>query len=317
MGYAQYQHRRIFGKYNPWKLLLLFVLLAIFLFSVVNVVIYIFDFFHNQNMQTAMVTQHQISTGTKQTELSPKLNAESAEQTKMLPATQNPVSTAMVASSYAAAKKNFFQVIGVTQDSLKPFVKQNNDTIGWIRIDPIVDLPIVYRDNSYYLNHDYYGNKSIYGTIFLDVNHPVRSDSQNLLLHGHNMKDGSMFGRLTKYLEYKFTRNHYAIQLETRLERFTYFVFAVAVVSTDNKKADFLYYWGHSSFANESAFIAYIDEIYDRSIYTRYLDVEYTDTLLTLSTCYDKERLVVFARRQRENETQSDVQRALLGMVEK
>lgn len=315
MGYVPYQRRRIFGKYNPWKTLLLVGLLAIVIFSVVNVLIYILDFFHNQNMQAAMVSQHQSSAVAEPNDPPPERYAEAAGRTQMPPDIQNPVASAITVSSGAAAKKDFFQVIGVTQDSLRPFVKQNSDTIGWIRIDPIIDLPIVYRDNSYYLNHDYYGNKNIYGTIFLDVNHPLHSDSQNLLLHGHNMKDGSMFGRLTKYVDFTFSRNHYAIQLETRLERFTYFVFAVAVVSTDKTRGDFLYYWGHASFPSEREFNAYIDEIYRSSLYTRYLDVEYTDTLLSLSTCYDNKRLVVFARRQRKNETQSDIQRSLLKML--
>lgn len=317
MGYIHYQHRHIFGKYNPWKLLLLVVFLAIFLYSVANVFIYIISFFDNRNMQAAMVSQHQISTVAEQDVLSPELNAEAAGENRMLPVTQNSTPAVSVAPLNLAVKKDFFQVIGVTQDSLKPFVKQNNETIGWIKIDPIIDLPIVYRDNSYYLNHDFFGNENVYGTIFLDVNHPLHSDSQNLLLYGHNMKDGSMFGRLMKYAKYKFLRDHSAIQFETRLERFTYFIFAVAVVSTDNTKKDFLYYWGHASFPNEDVFNTYMDEIYDRSLYTRYLSVDYTDTLLTLSTCYNKKKLVVFARRQRENETQSDIQRSFLNMLPK
>ncbi len=60
---------------------------------------------------------------------------------------------------------------------------------------------------------------------------------------------------------------------------------------------------------------------YDRStvaadvfLYSRYLDVNYSDTLLTLSTCYEDDRLVLYARRQRKDESASDVQHAKLGL---
>ncbi len=44
----------------------------------------------------------------------------------------------------------------------------NRDTVGWISISGVVDLPVVWRDNSYYLNHDFQGQKSGAGTLFLD-----------------------------------------------------------------------------------------------------------------------------------------------------
>ena len=57
----------------------------------------------------------------------------------------------------------------------------NRDTVGWISISGVVDLPVVYRDNSYYLNHDFQGQKSGAGTLFLDQNHPLAAASLLLL----------------------------------------------------------------------------------------------------------------------------------------
>ncbi|MFR5795301.1 MAG: hypothetical protein ACLUI3_06905, partial [Christensenellales bacterium] len=50
---------------------------------------------------------------------------------------------------------------------------QNTDLVAWLTIDNVLDLPVVYRDNSYYLTHDFAKNKSTAGTIFLDENHPM------------------------------------------------------------------------------------------------------------------------------------------------
>ena len=206
-------------------------------------------------------------------------------------------------------------MIGLTRRSFKSLVKRNADIIGWISIEGLVDQPIVYRDNTFYLNHDVDQRTNVSGAIFLDENHPLRADSQNLLLYGHNMKDESMFGRLQKYMQDNFLHAHYRATLETRFETFNYLIFAVNRVSTEEKSPDFLYFWGHPSFGSGEAFQAYIDEIYQKSLYTRYLDVNESDTLLTLATCIGEDRLVLFARRQRAGETEADIQTALLGLT--
>ncbi len=74
----------------------------------------------------------------------------------------------------------------------------NLDTVGYLMIKDI-DLfyPIVQRDNTFYLYHDYYGGKSKYGTPFLDMRCTV--NSKNLIIYSHHMKDGSMFAKLEKY----------------------------------------------------------------------------------------------------------------------
>ena len=70
----------------------------------------------------------------------------------------------------------------------------NNDVIGWIRIENTnIDYPILYKDNSAYLYNDYRGTYNFSGSIFLDESCGGKLE-QVALLHGHNMKDGTMFG---------------------------------------------------------------------------------------------------------------------------
>lgn len=57
-------------------------------------------------------------------------------------------------------------------------------------------------DNSYYLNRDIYGNDSKEGCVFADfANDRDPLNNQNLVLYGHNMFNGSMFGNLTYFLK--------------------------------------------------------------------------------------------------------------------
>ncbi len=214
-----------------------------------------------------------------------------------------------------AARAAFFQVVGLTRDAFKPILRRNADAVGWISIEGLVDQPIVYRDNRYYLTHGFDGHTSPGGAIFLDENHPLRADAQNLLLYGHNMKDGTMFGTLGKYAKDSFLRKHFKATLETRFETFGYLIFAVDRVSMDTASPDFLYFWGYPAFADDTAFARYIDEVYAHSLYTRFLDVAPTDALLTLVTCEGNDRLVLLARRQRESDTPSALGQALLGLT--
>lgn len=71
--------------------------------------------------------------------------------------------------------------------------------MAWLRIPDVVSLPVVCRDNTYYLNHDFFGRESDSGTLFLDEAHSLEYGTQYMVIHGHNMYDGSMFGLLSHY----------------------------------------------------------------------------------------------------------------------
>lgn len=92
-----------------------------------------------------------------------------------------------------------YQYIG---DTVLPeaaeMLEKNPDTVAWLRIPGgVVSLPVVYRNNTYYLDHNFYGKRSDSGTLFLDEAHPFAYDTQFMVIHGHNMYDGSMFGLLS------------------------------------------------------------------------------------------------------------------------
>jgi len=190
---------------------------------------------------------------------------------------------------------------------MRELAQKNPDTVGWISISGTVHLPVVYRDNTFYLDHDFTGAKNASGTLFLDENSPVNSDTQNLLIHGHSMNDGSMFGILTHYRKLDFVRQHPTIAFSTLWGKESYAVFAVMLVSSKTDDPDYFNYFSSPTFASTVDFDTYIGEVEARSMFTIPVDVRPDDALLTLSTCIDDDRLVLMARRLRPGEARDAV----------
>ena len=195
----------------------------------------------------------------------------------------------------------------MTRGRFLPLRKINKDIAGWLTIDDFLDLPVVQRDNTYYLTHDYYGNASPSGTLFLDENYSFTPPSENLLIHGHNMRDGSMFGRLYKYADRAFYTNHWIIRFESLYEESDYAVFAALSVSGNSSDPSYFRY-AYSHFDTDAQFTDFIAAVRRRSVIRSGLDVLPTDRLLMLSTCINEsDYFVVIARQIRDNETQSSV----------
>jgi sortase B len=196
----------------------------------------------------------------------------------------------------------------VTRDRFFTLLKINKDAIGWLTIKDVLDLPVVQRDNSYYLTHDFRGLKSISGALFLDENFDIYPPNENLLIHGHNMRDGSMFGQLQKYRNRPFYTKHWLVTFETRHENGDYAVFAAFSVSNDTSDP-FYFQYVYNHFETDIQFEAYIASVKEKSVFRCGLDVLPTDSLLTLSTCSggSDNYFVVIARRIREDESLSSV----------
>ena len=86
---------------------------------------------------------------------------------------------------------------------------ENPDYVGWIRIpDTRIDYPVVDResDPEYYLHRAFDGSKSFGGTPFLGEASGV--DTKCLIIYGHNMKNGSIFGTLDSYKKADYWKEH-------------------------------------------------------------------------------------------------------------
>lgn len=169
--------------------------------------------------------------------------------------------------------------------------EKNADYVAYLYIpDTEIEYPVVQRNNTYYLNHNFYGEKNAHGTIFLDEN--CSTEDPVLLLHGHHMKDGTMFGGLKQYRDKEFRQAHSEILLDMGEGFDTYEVFAIMQI--DLTKEDYFAYEEIPKDAD--SLTAYLKQI--RKHATWYEQPEQEEKLLLLSTCAygsEDERMVVAA----------------------
>ncbi|MDD2980767.1 MAG: class B sortase [Hespellia sp.] len=87
---------------------------------------------------------------------------------------------------------------------------QYPDVIGWIDLPGTgISYPLVQgMDNSYYLSHLPTKEYAISGSVFMDYHNAPDFTSQNTILYGHNMKDGTMFANLDAYQDQAFYQEH-------------------------------------------------------------------------------------------------------------
>ena len=180
--------------------------------------------------------------------------------------------------------------------------KKGKNIIGWLSFDE-VDEAVCQKDNTYFLNHDATGKRNSNGAIFLDSGVSLMTRPYTLYLYGHNMKSGNMFGRLKKYKESGYFYKHRIISFDSMYEDGQYAVFAVMEMDTVPGTARWYDLWSLSadSYAKREEAIRILER---RSIISSALDVQADDQILLLVTCLDgdTERLVVAARRLREDE---------------
>lgn len=178
--------------------------------------------------------------------------------------------------------------------------RQYPDFIGWIRIDDTqIDLPVMQAaDNAYYLDKDANGAEDVNGTLFLDCRNDFVKPSTNLIIYGHNMKSGAMFGGLKQYLDESYLSSHDRIQFDTIYEKQTYQIIAVCLSDVGDEGA--YRYYNFIQAESEEDFRAFLKNIRSCAVYDRTQDVTESDSLLTLSTCnnyVEDGRLFVVAKK--------------------
>lgn len=178
-------------------------------------------------------------------------------------------------------------------------VSRNSDCIGWLSIEnTAVDYPVMHTPDrpQKYLRRNFYQQYSDSGVPFLDYRCTL--DSDNLIIYGHNMRNGTMFSALKDYLNDGHPASHPTILLETEDGAHEFKIFAV--VSVD--KLDTWYNFIHAE--TEDDFNDAIQRIIQNAHYTDRDIPEYGNRLLTLSTCYGStrsSRLIIIAREEKAN----------------
>lgn len=210
-------------------------------------------------------------------------------------------------SNLAAVREQDTQQEILSQSSVQPTSRnlylENSDMVGWIQIEGTnIDYPVMQTpaDPNYYLKHDFEKNYTDYGCPFMQADCDASTPSDNLIIYGHNMKDGSMFADLARYRSKDFWQSHKTVWFDTALGSCAYEIFAVVHTTVQADDADaFPFYWLVDAAAPED-FAGYVSTCKARALYDTGISAEYGDKLLTLSTCdnvADDGRLLVIAKR--------------------
>lgn len=204
------------------------------------------------------------------------------------PPTTEPSATA--APEETTAPEESTEPIAELRDLTELFA-QNSDCIGWLCIPGTqIDYPVMHtpEEPQRYLRQSFYGAYSQSGVPFLDFR---CDENSNLILYGHNMRNGTMFADLTGYTDANFAAEHPVIELQTAAGLFRYTVFAVAAVQKTDPWYDFVE-------ASDSAeFDEQVADLLRKACYTTGVIPAYGQQLFTLSTCYGggNGRLIVAA----------------------
>ena len=194
----------------------------------------------------------------------------------------------------------------------------NEDCAGWISIDgTVIDYPVMQTpfDEQYYLNRDFDGKYSAYGCIIADTDSEIGTGtiaadysdgsrpSTNIILHGHNMKNGTMFGSLDKYRDKGFEQQHPIIKFSSLYEDREYEICSVFLSQVYKKsETDVFKYYQFFNADTEDEFNDFYDNIKKMSMYDTGVDASFGDEFITLSVCayhVENGRLVVVGKRIR------------------
>ena len=175
--------------------------------------------------------------------------------------------------------------------------------MGWIKVeDTNINYPVVQSVNepNFYLKHKFDKTYSAYGCPYVQENCDVQKPSDNIIIYGHHMNDGSMFTGLVEYRNKSFWEGHKTITFDTLTDRHQYEVIAVFKTVVYTNSSDSFKYYEFTDAENVAEFDAYVAKCKELSLYDTGVSAEYGDKLISLSTCeYSRNngRLVVVAKR--------------------
>lgn len=197
--------------------------------------------------------------------------------------------------------------------------QKNSDLIGWLTIpDTNINYPVMQtkEDEDYYLSYDFEKNKNKNGCLILDSDSNAgvgkkdqdyqkgSKPSTNLIIHGHTMKSGEMFGKLSLYEKKEYGTSHKFICFDSLYEKRTYEVISVFYSQVFYQNQDVFKYYKFFQADSESEFGDWYTNIKTMSLYDTGVTAEWGDEFITLSCCsYQTEdgRFVVIGKRINSN----------------
>lgn len=277
------QRQKARARKRRIRLLITCALACVFLYSTISLIIYGVSSRNTQNVNRALVNIHE---------------AEEAAAPDIMPVPTDEPIAETVEEPVAEPEQSepvMQRMTGTIPIRGLRLLNVNPDYVGWLKIVGLIDLPVVYRDNEYYLTHNFLGDESNSGTIFLDENHPIQEDTQYLLLHGHAMYDGSMFSYVTHFRHKDFIAEHPYLTFETLYSSDYYEIIGSVYLEEDEMVS--IARMTCPVFDDEADFNEFIDGMRAHAIHFTKEDVPPDSALIALSTCYQDGRIVALYKR--------------------
>lgn len=176
----------------------------------------------------------------------------------------------------------------------------NQDLAGWLIIDgTVIDYPVMQtlRDENYYLYRDFYGRENKNGCLILDTDSEAGTGTKssgytdgtvpttNLLIHGHTMKSGEMFGRLKNYADAEYGAQHNSICFDSLYEERKYELLAVFYSQIYYESDKVFKYYEFFQADTPEEFANWYENIKQLSLYDTGVTAQLGDEFITLSCC--------------------------------
>lgn len=190
----------------------------------------------------------------------------------------------------------------------KKIYAENEDLVGWLQIEGTnINYPVLQsdteEDSQFYLTHSFAKKKDKNGSLFMDYRNDFLDRDTNIIIYGHNMKSGAMFGSLKRYLDKDYLDEHKKVQFDTIYEHGTYEVIGAFLSEVSYQDEYTFRYYNFLNARNESEFEAFRVNVMQLDAQKKgTLDAKYGDQLLTLSTCSsytDEGRMFILAKKVR------------------
>lgn len=166
--------------------------------------------------------------------------------------------------------------------NLNSYLQKNSETVAWLKVNGTkVNYPVVqHSDNDFYLEHDFNKRKTKNGWIFGDYRNNFENFNNNTIIYGHNLINGTMFGTLPKLLNKNWfsNKNNHYIKLSTKNTNTVWQIFSIYKITPTT---DYL----QTRFNSTTVYQEFLNTLKNRSQHKFDLDVNYTDKIITLSTC--------------------------------
>ncbi|MBR2716637.1 MAG: sortase [Oscillospiraceae bacterium] len=158
--------------------------------------------------------------------------------------------------------------------------QQNSDVIGWLYCpNTVINYPVLQtQDESFYLNHGFDKQPNTAGALFADYGSSAGVLMSNFIIYGHNMKDHSMFGTLTRYTDQSYWEQNPTMYYLTPNQNYRIELSCAHIVESTVDNFPML-------FSGTAEYRSYLNQISTRCFWVNSPAMLTDYQLITLSTC--------------------------------